>query len=230
MKLQKTAPQPAAAVGFNVKNADNSAGNFYVYLENSTLSGNLAFNRGGGIYIAQDGGNAVYGYNVTITNNAADSGGSNSSNGGGYFNATTSELHLNNSILAGNRDLTSGTFAIKIPDCVGKLVVSYSLVGLYQSTQCTFVGDTSTSMYSSIGTGINPGLDVLADHGLDTRSHIPFVTSPVNDRGNPAGCTGIGGTLLTTDQHYSTRPRGQACELGSVEIDFARVFLPALMK
>lgn len=216
--------------GIYLKNLDNPGGSFYVYLENSTISSNLAFNRGGGIYIAQDGGNAVYGYNVTITNNAADSGGSNGSNGGGYFNETSSELHLNNSILAGNRDLTGGMLPIKIPDCVGKLVVSYSLVGLYQSVQCTFVGDTSTSLYSTAGTGINPGLDVLSDHGLDTRSHIPFVYSPVNDRGNPAGCTGIGGTLLTTDQHYATRPRGQACELGSVEIDFARVFLPALMR
>lgn len=216
--------------GIYLKNLDNLEGNYYVYLENSTISSNLAFNRGGGIYIAEDGGNAMYGYNVTITNNAADSGGIAGGNGGGYYNATSSELHLNNSILAGNRDFSGGTFPIFIPDCVGKLVISYSLVGLYQSIQCTFVGDTSTSLYGTSGTGINPGLDVLSDHGLDTRSHIPFVYSPVNDRGNPAGCTGIGGTLLTTDQHYWIRPRGQACELGSVEIDFSRVFLPALMR
>ena len=52
--------------------------------------------QGGGIYVAQDGGSAIYGYNVTITDNAADrtgvNSGINAGNGGGYASADTTSV------------------------------------------------------------------------------------------------------------------------------------------
>lgn len=223
--------------GIYIKNVLNTDNEYLVNLENSTISGNEAYDQGGGIYVAQDGGSAIYGYNVTITDNAADRTGVNSSintgNGGGYASAdTTSMLHLSNSILADNRDLSissPGIPGIRIPDCVGKLSLSYSLLGLHQLVKCTLVGDTGTSIIG-VNTAIDPALNALDDLGQFTRVHSPLISSPAINAGDPAGCSGIGARLLTIDQHYNDRVRGGICDLGAYESRYSKVFLPAIQK
>ncbi len=216
--------------GMYINNADNTGGSFYVYMENSTISGNEAFNRGGGIYINQNGGDAVYGYNITISNNAADREGESSGNGGGLYNETNYSLHLFNSILAANRDLSTG-LSFKIPDCYGKLSIDYSLVGMVFTSFCTLEGDTSTSIYSTT-TALSPELGALSDNNAFARYHPLLSTSPAVNHGNPQGCKGIGNTLLTKDQRQYPRPKGSACDIGAYESSFVdyQVFLPAIRR
>jgi CSLREA domain-containing protein len=220
--------------GIYIKNVLNTDNEYLVNLENTTISGNEAYDQGGGIYVAQDGGSAIYGYNVTITDNAADrtgvNSGINAGNGGGYASAdTTSVLHLSNSILADNRDLSGGTIPIRIPDCVGKLSLSYSLLGLHQIAKCTLVGDTGTSIIGS-STTIDPGLNSLNDLGQFTRVHSLLISSPAINAGDPAGCSGVGPRLLMIDQHYNDRVRGGICDLGAYESRYSKIFLPAIQK
>lgn len=220
--------------GIYIKNVLNTDNDYLVNLENTTISGNEAYNQGGGIYVEQDGGSAIYGYNVTITDNTADrsgvNDGINGGNGGGYANAdTNSVLHLFNSILADNHDLSPGTLGIRIYDCVGKIGLSYSLLGRHQVIQCTLVGDTGTSIIG-VSTAIDPGLNLLTDYGQFTRVHSPLISSPAINAGDPAGCNGIGARLLTIDQHYNNRIRGGTCDMGAYESRYSKVFLPAIQK
>ena len=225
---------PGNGGGIYIKNIANTNDNFQVNLENSTISGNEAYNKGGGIYVELDGGSAIFGHNVTITDNVADRSGANDGinggNGGGYANAdTNSVLHLSNSILADNRDLSPGTLGIRIYDCVGKIGLSYSLLGRYQVIQCTLMGDTGTSIVG-VSTAIDPGLNLLTDNGQFIRVHSPLISSPAINAGDPAGCSGIGARLLTIDQHYNDRIRGGICDMGAYESRFSKVFLPAVQK
>ena len=176
----------------------------------------------------------AHGVGRHITDNAADrtgvNSGINAGNGGGYASAdTTSVLHLSNSILADNRDLSGGTIPIRIPDCVGKLSLSYSLLGLHQIAKCTLVGDTGTSIIGS-STTIDPGLNSLNDLGQFTRVHSLLISSPAINAGDPAGCSGVGPRLLTIDQHYNDRVRGGICDLGAYESRYSKIFLPAIQK
>ncbi len=227
---------PGNGGGIYIKNVANTNDNFRVNLENTTISGNEAHNQGGGIYVELDGGSAIYGYNVTISNNTADRTGTRSilfdGNGGGYANDdANSVLHLSNSILAGNLDLSMSGEAtgIRIMDCVGKLSLGYSLLGRYQSTHCTLVGDTGTSLIGS-GINIDPDLNLLTDFGQFTRVQSPLISSPAINAADPSGCSGIGARLLTIDQHYNNRIRGGRCDMGAYESRYSKVFLPAIQK
>lgn len=220
--------------GIYVKNVSNTNNDYLVNLENSTISGNEAFNQGGGLYVAQDGGSAIYGYNVTITKNAADRTGVNSSisagNGGGYASAdTASVLHLFNSILADNLDLSGGTIPIRIMDCVGKLSLNYSLLGRHQITHCTLVGDTASSLVGG-GANIDPGLNTINDFGQFTRVHSLLISSPAINAADPAGCSGVGPRLLTIDQHYNDRIRGGRCDMGAYESRYSKLYLPTIIR
>src|SRR5205807_1119624 len=50
-------------------------------------------------------------------------------------------------------------------------------------------------------------------------------SSPVIDRGNPAGCTNAAGAALTTDQ--VANPRGNPCDIGAYETNMAPRVLTA---
>ncbi len=211
-------------------NSTTDTGNDYIYVENSTITGNQAFLAGGGLYIAADPTNAVHLFNTTVTQNAADRTGGEAKNGGGYFNAAGSTLNLKNSILAGNSDLTSGSFPIWIPDCVGTINLYHSLLG-YKQVFCTVEADW-TGFY---------GTSSPLDAGLGPRTESPvFLTwyhplesdSPAINQGDPAGCKGIGNRLLSEDQNANNRIRGMACDMGAVESSHSgyAVFLPAVLR
>lgn len=169
---------------------------------NSTISGNRTAGDGGGIRFA--GGGTLALHNVTIAANRADDDGDGSGDGGGVHLAAGSAT-VANTILAGNTDAGG-----EAPDCAGTLAAcSYSLIE-------DAAGCTATGTGNLLGTAA--GLGLLAGNGGTTLTHMPDVTSPVRDAGDPAGCRDGDGALLASDQRGSARPQGAACDIGAVEL------------
>lgn len=202
-------------------------------IENSTISGNEAFLHGGGIYIANDTHSTITLFNTTITDNAADrlGGQENNGNGGGFYNASDSTLYLRNSIVAGNHDLTSAMFALRIRDCVGSVELYYSLLGISQLSFCD-ISSGSTGQLVGTSTPIDALLGDLMEGNTVTRFHTPLVNSPAIDSADPAGCFGAGANnrLLVVDQNYEPRPFGPACDMGAKEYIIYPIFLPTILR
>lgn len=214
--------------GIYINGNTNIDGTDYIYIENSTLTGNEAFQAGGGLYVLADPTNATYLFNTTVTDNAADRLGGEGKNGGGYANPTGSSLQLVNSILAGNRDLTSGAFPIWIPDCVGTVNLQHSLLG-YKQAFCT-VETNSTGLIGTTSP-LDARLGPRHEGGATVAWYHPLLSdSPAINAADPGGCKGIGNRLLTEDQNFNQRPRGIACDMGAIEAASYAVFLPAVLK
>ncbi|MDP1902233.1 MAG: choice-of-anchor Q domain-containing protein [Rubrivivax sp.] len=81
------------------------------------------------------------------------------------------------------------------------------------------VGDAScTSAGSGDLSGKDPLLGLLANNGGATPTHAPLAGSPALDAVPVADCTDATGAPLTADQRGVTRPKGPACDIGSVEL------------
>jgi len=202
------------------------------WMENSTISSNTATSDGGGVYVYSG---RVDLNHVTITNNTADSDNNNplpyqETGGGVYSRDYVTEVHLKNSILAGNIDLTGGG-----PDCDCELFSEdYNLFGSLNGI--TFFPQPGIHDLSEQ----NPHLGPLQDNGGPTFSHFPLLFSPVVDI-IPAGVNGCGNDV-TTDQRGFVRPADadgdgiSACDIGAVEantnslIPFFFTFLPLLRR
>lgn len=195
---------------------------------NSTLSGNRAEYRGGGI----DFGSADYPIfldlsNVTITGNHANLNNQFTSGGGGGVSSWDSgdQVYMRNSIIAGNVDegiKTQGTVYFA-PDCIGKFTSnSYNLVGDYNNCD----GFTNGVNHDKVGTHnspLNAKLGPLANNGGFTHTHALLTGSPAVDAGNYQGCKDRDGNLLVTDQRGYARPidgdgnPGAWCDMGAYE-------------
>ncbi len=75
----------------------------------------------------------------------------------------------------------------------------------------------------------------LADSGGLTSVHVPNISSPVIDGGNPTGCLDAAGTELILDQRGVNRPYDgpdldsiATCDIGAVELNliFSNGFEP----
>jgi len=186
-------------------------------LINSTVSGNDAIGSGGGI---QNSGFTLNGVpvtatlnldNITITNNTADSDNNGFGDGGGVYSGEFSIVKVKNTILAGNEDM--GTQA---PDCSGELdSQGYNLIG--NGTGCTFTSTTGDQIGTN-GSPIDPLLGLLQNNGGPTFTHALLSNSPAIDAGSPNGCTDNLGSLITTDQRGTIRPRGVSCDIGAYEL------------
>lgn len=179
----------------------------YLFIVNSTISGNNASNNGGGIYNAHQLADTVL-INTTVTGNIADA-----SDGGG-IDSEWGTTTVKNSIIAGN--LRDG--GAQPSDCSGSMESEgYNLI---QSTSgCTITGNTTANM-----TGVDPMLGPLKDNGGPTVTHALLDGSPTIDAGDPAGCVDAAGALLTTDQRGYVRPvdggsGNRTCDIGAFEYD-----------
>jgi CSLREA domain-containing protein len=161
---------------------------------NSTLSGNSAEVSGGGLYSV----GTTHLYNVTITDNAADTDNNDLGNGGGIASANADEVSLRNTLVSGNADNSSpGTVA---PDCSGEVIsAGYNLIR--ETTGCILLGDLTGNV-----TGQAARLGPLQDNGGPTFTHALLLSSPAIDAGGPGGCRDDQGALLTTDQRGYARP------------------------
>lgn len=165
---------------------------------NSTIAQNTASEEGGGIYNAETGVLA----NVTLFGNTAQR----TSSGGNLF-LDRAELKLHDTLIAGGISPTSdGNCAFNSPNGT---ILSQGY-NAEDSNQCTF---------SQPSDQVNVSLDLgpLQANGGLTATIALLPGSAAIDKGDPAGCTGTEGELLTTDQRGVVRPQNGRCDVGAFE-------------
>ena len=167
-------------------------------ITNTTISANIANNRGGGIRVNAGTMNLK---NVTIHRN----------NGGtaqGGIATVSGTTNLTNTIVAGN-------VSVSQPDCAGPFVSGgNNLIGI---SNCTGFGSATNDQVGSSATPINPLLGALANNGGTTQTHALLASSTAIDRGKATDCP-------TSDQRGTTRPRdgdnngSLVCDIGAFEL------------
>lgn len=112
---------------------------------------------------------------------------------------------------------TIGSFNSILQGCSGTLnSLGYNLI---QSNSCTIQGNLAGNLLN-----IDPKLGALQSNGGLTSTRALLAGSPAIDAGNPAGCAGLNGQNLTTDQRGLPRPtdgNGDAiirCDIGAFEV------------
>jgi len=164
-------------------------------ISNSTISGNRAGDKGGGIRSAGGSGDgSITLNNITLFANV--SGGE----GAGIYNNTSKQVRFRNSIVAGNSNPNGPS------DCVGQLSSSgYNLVQT-KPEECLFFNPNDII-------GEAPLLGPLSNNGGLTRTHNLVAGSPAVDHIPPENCA------VNTDQRGISRPQGDGCDIGAYELD-----------
>ena len=189
---------------------------------NSTITGNITNNYGGGL-LAYNGSNVSL-IHSTISGNFANHNWETEAWGGGagIFNAD-STLTLQNSIVAGNTDLTEPSEHDKWPDARG---VMTSLGGNLIGDDTGSTGWLPSDMVGTAAAPINPLLGTLDVYAPGTTPTFPLLEgSPAIDS---AVC--VGG--VTTDQRGIRRPQGMACDRGAYEVEnpLIYLFIPLILR
>ncbi|MBL1177968.1 filamentous hemagglutinin N-terminal domain-containing protein [Pantanalinema sp. GBBB05] len=168
-----------------------------VTVSNSTFSGNLATELGGGIYNS----GTAWVSSSTIANNSANSG-------GGVFNAASIEnatpantFAVHNSIIAGNA-ASSGRELTNLGSSTSE---GYNLFGFNGDSGVEGIVLSATDIVPSVA--MNQILTPLGDYGGLTQTHALVPGSPAIDMGDPS--------ITTLDQRGFTRV-GRA-DIGAVE-------------
>jgi CSLREA domain-containing protein len=175
------------------------------FVTNSTISGNQASNRGGGIYMASQGftpGRLVI-VNSTITNNQARL------QGGGIRIDSGGTSSIVNSIIADNTSTTTP-----------ELEASGSFTSLGNNLVGSAPGSTygSTGWISSDILNTDPRLGLLQDNGGPTFTHALLDCSPARNAGNSAlAIDPQTQQPLTVDQRGFARIVGTTVDIGAFE-------------
>jgi CSLREA domain-containing protein len=205
----------ATGDGSGIYEAKSSVGQ--LQLRNSTISGNTAYGKGGGLYI----NGAVEIDNTTLAKNYAQTG-------GGAFVATGG-LRVANTLLTGN-------LAGLGPDISGYLGTTidlrYSLVGNSSGSGLVEAPVGSPDANGNLIGGpvhgvIDPMLGPLTDNGgfsLPDGSHILTMAlllgSPAINAGDPSAVAGVGGVPASDERDAPfTRVFGGRIDMGAVEVE-----------
>lgn len=134
--------------------------------------------------------------------------------GGAIFNASGSTVTLRNTVVGNSGSL---------PSCAGSIAsAGYNLDA---GRSCGFSGTGDRS-------GVDPGLELLADNGGQTLTNALAAGSPAIDMGDPGGCKAPDGSALANDQRGLRRSvdgngDGTArCDIGAFELDPSYVPTP----
>jgi hypothetical protein len=186
---------------FSSNAADFSGGGIWINgpgatLTNVTVSGNDAEDNGGGVGIQAAGGAELH--SVTVVDNEADLDDDGGGSGGGLYANGGSDIVMENSLLARNRDQETGVTA---PDC--RLVSSTMTTNqnnlVANSQECDLPAGTDNVL------GEPARIDDLANNGGPTRTHALKASSPAIDEGS--GCPGA-------DQRGAPR---NGCDIGAYQ-------------
>jgi hypothetical protein len=166
--------------------------------------------------------------NVTISGNAAV--------GGGGFDQGAGSITLVNATVAGN---SAPFFAGGIASRGGTISLANTLLAgnvhpdTGRGSNCSkTLAPSNFSLSSDLTCGFGAGRDdvdvkigPLAANGGPVLTHLPL-------RGSPAIDTGGGGSCPASDARGTTRPQGQACDIGAVEVTaddlLLRIYLPGI--
>ncbi len=180
----------------------------FLSIAHTTISGNSGnAAKGGGIFLESSRENSQYDNpyinltHVTLTNNSA------TEQGGGILlipipdlNGAHITFHVNNSIIAGNHAPIN-------PDLQGQFISSGSNI----------IGDPGTSSgfeADIIEADINKILDTaLNNNGGSTKTHLLVTGSPAIDSASIDYCP-----YSESDQRGISRPQGNSCDIGAVEL------------
>jgi hypothetical protein len=190
-------------------------------IQNSTISGNKADHRGGGILLGNGSGAGVFHLsNVTITgnrtnlNNEFESGG-----GAGVYSIYQNDIvYVRNSIIAGNVDEGFGQgHDTQGNDCYGFFTTDgYNFIG--DAYNCLGFNDGfNGDQVGSAPNNKDPLLLPLAKNGGFTMTHALADNSPAIDAGNPQNCRSWDGSTLATDQRGYVRHANAHCDIGAFE-------------
>ena len=198
-------------------NASRTAGGIYnagdLFIVNSTISLNDAYDIGGGIY--NDGTANLY--NTTIVVNQADADVDFAGDAGGVFSRAGAEFNLRNTLLAGNYRSAAPEY-----DECGGFINSFgvNLIGIEtldgDSVNCA-VDETfgPWSFLNDLET-----LGELQDNGGPTATHALLDGSNAIDGGDPInGCVDYNALPLATDQRGAPRVAGDVCDVGAFEYE-----------
>jgi hypothetical protein len=166
---------------------------------NATIAQNTASEEGGGIYNNESGTLA----NVTLFGNAAQK-----ASGGGNLYLEAADLKLHDTLIAAGISPTSdGNCAFN-----GGVIISLGY-NAEDANQCKLEGP---------GDQLNVPLNLapLGSYGGPTQTVALLPGSAAIDTGDPAGCTGVEGEPLTTDQRGIPRPQHGRCDIGAFEYVF----------
>lgn len=195
-------------------------------INNSTISGNIAPQYGGGIYAAA--------CPTTITNSTITGNSTNrfSGLGGGVFAHAT--MLINNSTIIAN---TPGGIDF-YPNLTVKVTLQNSIVANNVGGNCGEAGIVISDGYNLSsddscnfnGTGdlnnTDPKLGPLQNNGGPSETMALQCMSPAINAGNPTGCTDGHDHLLHTDQRGDKRPGDPAlttgCDMGAYEVQFPK--------
>ena len=180
----------------------------FTLLRNSTLCGNTAITRGGGLYNF-NGQTTVE--SCTVTANTAPSG---SGSGIASFGDTLTRTPVSNSIVAGNRGPggASGTDVDSLFSSTNSFVSNgYNLIGDGKAT-----GAFNKTGDQVIGDSGDPKLGPVQDNGGPTQTIKLLAGSPAIN----AGSNALIPSGLTTDQRGSGFPRikGGTVDIGAFEV------------
>lgn len=204
-------------------------------LTNVTLNANEAGGVGGGVFNRQTATLSK----VTLSNNQADWGGginnegsslvvlnstfsenSATGRGGGLNNDDAGVAALSNVTFSGNSALNGG--GIYSYDTIDQIKNTLLVKGASgQNCYSVSPGSFNLSDDNSCGFGIgrdnvaNLNLGALTNNGGFTKTHLPGAGSAAIDQGQ---CTDANVTPVTSDQRGVSRPKGLACDVGSVEV------------
>lgn len=168
-----------------------------VTLVNTTIHGNTATAKGGGVYLS-GAGSQLATHNTTIAGNAApDGAGIAIDQGAATLRATTLAQNTGSADLRG----VATVHASIVGTCAGATT----------SLGANAAGDAACAL---AGPGDRTGplaLGALGDHGGTTATILPAAASPAIDA-DPSCAAGA------SDQRGVARPQGGACDAGAVEV------------
>ncbi len=163
-------------------------------LTNTTVSGNMANQNGGGIMNFGTTGPLTLSFS-TVSGNTSTSGSGGIQTGG--------TLNMGSTIVANNTGFPGSG-----DDCFGSVTSQgYNLIENIDPGQCVIGGDTTTNIIGS-----DPGLGPLAANGGPTMTHELLTGSPAINAASPS-CP-----PPATDQRGVTRQPGRVCDIGAFEI------------
>lgn len=187
-------------------------------ITNSTLSGNVALMTAGGLSNGFSGQLMLR--HTTIADNTCATAGGFMGGGCGVHHWGMAVL-VQNSILAGNRDLGSGRPLS--PDAAGTFTsLGHNLVG-DGSSAGGFVDGVNGDQVGSSAVPLNARLLPLGRYGGFTLTHLQVWGSPTIGAIPAALC-------LPIDQRGVNRLLDADCDIGAVEYDGAPCFLPVVVK